>query len=162
MSGQSMIDCRWHAQTNAGGSVEGLCVIYFIQEDNGGAVKIGHAKYSVESRVVGLQVGNPRILNCVGTMEGGFATERALHHQFAHINILGEWFKPLPELMDYIQKNAHPWVPRVVVPVTKSCWGRPVTNRSPIAAKIARQNEQVRVWNWRAAIVRIQRQPCPD
>ena len=54
----------------------------------------------------GLQVGNPRLLTCVGVMEGGSPLEKELHEWFAEHHLRGEWFMPSSALVTYIKDNA--------------------------------------------------------
>ena len=50
-----------------------------------------------------LQVGNPRRLRLVGTLEGGAELEGRLHQRFAHLRIAGEWFRAERELRQFIR-----------------------------------------------------------
>ena len=36
------------------------------------------------------------------TIDGGREAEWVLHRRFAHARIRGEWFRPVPELFEYI------------------------------------------------------------
>lgn len=64
-------------------------VTYFIQEEETEYVKVGVCT-EVESRLAGIQVGNPRQLILVGFLEGD--KERAVQHAYQHCRVRGEWF----------------------------------------------------------------------
>jgi hypothetical protein len=65
----------------------------------GRAVKIGYASKSVYQRIRDMQTGNPRQLVILGYKPGYRDDEQALHAQFIHHNILGEWFRPTPAIL---------------------------------------------------------------
>ena len=90
-------------------------MIYFIQEENNGPIKIGCC-YSLTpglssgvggiiGRQLILQCGNPRKLYIIGHMKGTGKDEKQLHKKFKHLNILNEWFVPTTELISFINKN---------------------------------------------------------
>lgn len=62
------------------------------------AVKIGYS-VNPEARVGELQTGNPRELYLLAKMPGTLADEKAIHAQFKHLNLVGEWFKGNLELI---------------------------------------------------------------
>ena len=74
-------------------------MIYFIQMDNDGPIKIGRAD-SIPRRIAGLQVGNPTKLKLLGVMP----EEKDLHHEFADIGLRGEWFKPDERLLAFVKQ----------------------------------------------------------
>jgi hypothetical protein len=73
-------------------------VIYFIQSEHGGPVKIGHAD-DLAKRLVGLQTARPDKLVVLATAPGSVRDERAIHAAFAHFREKGEWFSPHPSVM---------------------------------------------------------------
>lgn len=75
--------------------------VYLVAEKNCPlAVKIGWtAKDPPESRLGDYQAGNPRPLVMVGTIPGTKQDEKRLHHKYISLNVLGEWFRPTPELL---------------------------------------------------------------
>lgn len=83
-------------------------VVYFIQAESGtGAIKIGFAN-NVASRLAVFQSGSPVRLAIVATIRGTAKLESHLHQRFAHLRLHGEWFKPEPELTEYIESlNQH-------------------------------------------------------
>ena len=66
-------------------------MIYFIQEEGGGPVKIGYA-VDVAERVERLQTGNPRRLIVVASCEGDQLLEAAFHRTFMLSAVRSEWF----------------------------------------------------------------------
>lgn len=79
-------------------------MIYFIQAENGGPIKIGHAKDRLEQRLAELQIGNPYILKVLGTIEGDRKVEYALHKKFRHVCYRNEWFDDCEEIREFIRK----------------------------------------------------------
>lgn len=77
--------------------------VYFIRL--GSRVKIGFST-NVRSRLADLP--HEQVL---GVIPGTFADENRLHKQFAHLRTTGEWFRAEPELLEFIAKNAKPYVP---------------------------------------------------
>lgn len=87
---------------------------YFIQEEGGGPVKIGHAgDGNFNRRASELQTGNPRKLHVIG---GTCVPEREVHKKFAGLKILGEWYQPWHGLIDWIKDSA--WRIKVTPPIT--------------------------------------------
>jgi hypothetical protein len=82
-------------------------VIYFIQAENGGAIKIGFtSKDDVNERVKQLQVGNPYPLRAIAViLKGALGQEQQLHAQFAQFRLCGEWFLPDESLLKFIADN---------------------------------------------------------
>ena len=81
-------------------------MIYFIQQDTSGPIKIGYTNKHVRKRLSALQTGCSECLNLLGTIEGNRDVERQLHSQFKHMR--GEWFHPTQELLVYIEEHATP------------------------------------------------------
>jgi hypothetical protein len=78
-------------------------MIYFIQAENGGPVKIGRTKNSVAGRLMQLQTGHPYKLKIIWVFEeNGIWNEASIHERFKHIRLEGEWFKPEEELFEFI------------------------------------------------------------
>lgn len=78
-------------------------MIYFIQAEGVGHIKIGFTdKDDAIIRLAELQVGSPVKLVLLGTIPGTMQDETDLHRRFASAHVIGEWFKPVPELMDLI------------------------------------------------------------
>lgn len=77
-------------------------MIYFLQDSQKHAIKIGFSTTEAEARKSGLQTGNPSELIVLLTIDGDRATEKELHKRFASHHVLGEWFQPAPELLQFI------------------------------------------------------------
>lgn len=78
--------------------------VYFIQESGMGAVKIGVSRHAHE-RVKELRGSTPHTLRLLATVEGGCCVEATLHLLFRHAHVSGEWFRPVAELIGYIEKE---------------------------------------------------------
>lgn len=92
--------------------------VYFMREVNDGPVKIG---WSVDpwKRLETLQAGNPRELVLLTLKKFGtdaWATEAALHQEFAAHQIRGEWFNPTPEILARAASFGRPDCERCGVP----------------------------------------------
>jgi hypothetical protein len=74
--------------------------VYFVWD--GSAIKIGISN-DPKRRVAYMQVGHPSRLQLLKMTRGTKDTEDELKHQFRHLNISGEWFRPAPELLDFIE-----------------------------------------------------------
>lgn len=75
--------------------------IYFVQEGEGGPVKIGNSTWP-ERRLQDHQCGNPRTLYLLGSFAATRSTEREIHERFAEQRLTGEWFQPTTELLEYV------------------------------------------------------------
>ena len=101
-------DCyKWHRHnfrqfTHGDGKM-----IYFIQEEKDGAIKIGYAKWRASARLRHLQIANPHKLYLLGVMEGEKSDEKKLHVLFKKYRIRGEWFCSCKKLLNYIRENCH-------------------------------------------------------
>lgn len=76
--------------------------VYFISD--GEFIKIGFANNWVVRRR-DLQIANARKLIALLVFEGGFRMEAHLHSLFSAHRVLGEWFRPVPEIMAYIEEH---------------------------------------------------------
>jgi hypothetical protein len=77
-------------------------VIYFIQSEHGGPIKVGRAD-DLAKRVMGLQTGRPDKLVVLAAAEGTRQDERNIHAAFAEHRERGEWFHPTPVLLSFIR-----------------------------------------------------------
>jgi hypothetical protein len=77
-------------------------VVYTIQGENGGPVKIGYCdrRDGVPSRLGGIQTGNPDrlVIRRIVDAPNGRADERAMHDRLAKYRLAGEWFTCAPEV----------------------------------------------------------------
>lgn len=82
--------------------------VYFIRRSGDGAIKIGYSR-DVARRIGALQTGCPDNLTLAGLMTGGTkADEWNLQQRFRALSIHGEWFKPGPELLEYVGQHPAP------------------------------------------------------
>lgn len=65
--------------------------VYFVQEEDGGAVKIGRA-FDPVKRLAQLQCGNPRRLKIRALLLGSPELEKGLHRLWRAAAVGGEWF----------------------------------------------------------------------
>lgn len=96
-------------------------MIYFIQNGQDKHIKIGFTQQQPKKRLKELQTGSPHKLKMLRVVEGGRLKESELHERFAHLRVNGEWFRPDPELLDYIKSEG-----KSKKPFEKSC-GYPLT-----------------------------------
>lgn len=66
--------------------------VYFIQATESGAIKIG-ISWNPLKRLLDVQNGHHEPLLLIGQFPGTIADERALHAEFAHLRLSGEWFR---------------------------------------------------------------------
>jgi len=78
---------------------KGAILVYFIHCKRLGAIKIGSTD-DVQYRLKTLQTGCPAQLVLIGCCDD---SEPALHRQFAHLRIRGEWFRDHRELKLHIK-----------------------------------------------------------
>lgn len=75
-------------------------LVYFIRGANN-SIKIGIAQ-DVVKRIKELQGGSSSEFELLAVARGGIEYEKELHDRFDTANIRGEWFKPVPELLELI------------------------------------------------------------
>lgn len=73
---------------------------YFVA-DSQGAIKIGRS-YSIRERMGQFQRDRDGEITLLAIIPGG-DIERELHHRFAHLRIDGEWYRPEPEILEFIE-----------------------------------------------------------
>lgn len=78
-------------------------MVYFVQESGTNAIKIGTTR-NVKQRISELMLNVPYLLSVLTVIEGNHEVEHALHARFAKHRIRGEWFRPVPELLTYIEE----------------------------------------------------------
>lgn len=95
-------------------TMEGLRItksnyVYFVRALTLGLIKIGIAK-NASARLIGMQTGSPDKLELMGVVrprdEDPVFLEQRLHHRFRRHKSHGEWFHPVPALVEYIEQNA--------------------------------------------------------
>lgn len=77
----------------------GASSVYFAQDPVSAEVKIGFSR-NVRSRLRALG----RSVRLLATIDGNREVESAIHHRFRHARVHGEWFRPIPELLSYIDE----------------------------------------------------------
>lgn len=76
-------------------------VVYLIQRESGGAVKVGHTTMQgLQRRLKALQTAHSETLEVRGLFEGGAWLEAALHQLFADYRLRGEWFSVSSEMLE--------------------------------------------------------------
>lgn len=75
--------------------------VYFIQAGDNGPIKIGWTAGDPRARMASLQTGNPEPLRLLAYAPGTIEDERAMHERCASIRMIGEWFKPEPQLVAF-------------------------------------------------------------
>ena len=86
-----------------------LKVVYFAQDTRGGEVHIGLAPYrKLDKHLEQLQVGNPAELKLLGIIQArnAAALVRELRATFSDARVRGTWFRPVPDLMDYVRTRS--------------------------------------------------------
>jgi hypothetical protein len=86
--------------------------VYFIA-DGHGHIKIGYAT-NVRTRFDDLQVANASALTIMLTIPGGNKLESELHKRFADHRVRGEWFRLVPEIIDFIAGEVAAKEPKTV------------------------------------------------
>lgn len=66
--------------------------------------KIGWTS-DLPARLVDLEKNLPKPLTILHSRPGSKADEWALHKQFSHLRLRGEWFRVVPELLDFIEQK---------------------------------------------------------
>jgi hypothetical protein len=86
--------------------------LYFIQEGDGGAIKIGWA-VDAKQRMALFQTGNSNELRLIGVVAGvPRQVEAQWHKRFSGAQKRSEWFFPTDQLLDAIDQKASPPVER--------------------------------------------------
>lgn len=80
-------------------------MIYFIQAENGGPIKIGYTKSNPEARLNSLQCGNSEKLLIIKYIDGERDDECKLHEAFKDYKLQGEWFEESIDILEYIDRQ---------------------------------------------------------
>jgi hypothetical protein len=86
---------RRHAASRSWG------LVYAIQVGDDGPVKIGRSDNPAQ-RLRTLQTASAEPLRGLAAWPECFASEDLMHEEFAHVRIRGEWFRPVPELLEMV------------------------------------------------------------
>jgi uncharacterized protein YozE (UPF0346 family) len=76
--------------------------IYFFECETTREIKIGITSGRVEKRMATVQTARGHKLSVLATIPGTTKFERALHERFAQHRLKGEWFRPHPDILEYI------------------------------------------------------------
>jgi hypothetical protein len=76
--------------------------VYFIENTVTKNIKIGWA-YHPSKRVKALQVGNDCALKLLNSINGDIAREKSIHKLLAEHRVLGEWFSPSPDVIEFMK-----------------------------------------------------------
>ena len=81
--------------------------VYFVQAQTLGFIKIGFAADAAD-RLRTLRVGSPDELTLLGSIYSADAKalEASIHARFQAHRHHGEWFHPVPELLDFVSREA--------------------------------------------------------
>jgi hypothetical protein len=82
-------------------AADGVAKVYFAQEDGTEAIKIGTSRH-LKKRIGELTRDLPWKITLLATIDGWRETECVVLRRFRHARIRGEWFRPVPELLEYI------------------------------------------------------------
>ena len=81
-------------------------MIYFIQVENNGPIKIGFTANQINQRLQSLQTSSPNKLDILGCIDGEIDREKLIHEKFKEYHIRNEWFIPAKEIIRYIISNS--------------------------------------------------------
>ncbi len=76
--------------------------VYFVRAKLSGYIKIGFTRVP-NKRIGTIMTDCPEPVELIGKIAGSLADERALHARFADHRLNGEWFRPAPELIEYVE-----------------------------------------------------------
>lgn len=76
-------------------------MVYFMEGKKSGAIKIGYSR-DPQARQKTLQSSNHEEIGVITFIAGDRHMERLLHDAFRDERIRGEWFRPSPRLMRFI------------------------------------------------------------
>ena len=87
-------------------------MIYFVDINRDGPIKIGFTKRDVGERIKELQTSCPYQLNLLATMEGDIFREKRLQRSYQNWKLPGnhqEWYErePLIQFIDKIREKPH-------------------------------------------------------
>lgn len=83
---------------------QGLPCVYFLRRKSDGLIKIGYST-NLELRLRDIRSGAGPV-EVLATIEGGAREESSLHLQFQKARKHGEWFRPVPDLLNFIESLA--------------------------------------------------------
>lgn len=84
-------------------------MIYFIEGEGTGLVKVGFTTIDPGVRLIQLQIGSPVPLVGLALMAGDKRRERGIHRRYRADHSHGEWFRLTAGLRSYIKAKGGPW-----------------------------------------------------
>lgn len=75
--------------------------VYAIQAGENGPIKIGITTWPAD-RILTLQQGNAEELRGIAAWPSLPVEEKDIHREFAYARIRGEWFHPVPDLVEMV------------------------------------------------------------
>ena len=79
-------------------------MIYFVQVNGGGPIKIGFTRHAPTRRMVKLQSDCPWQIILLGAIPGTVDDERKLHKEVAAFRTQGEWFEPTGAVLNLVNR----------------------------------------------------------
>ena len=89
------------SKSYAVGTITGF--VYFLQSETNNQIKIGYTR-DIHQRIMQLQVNKKDKLRFLLMVPGNYGYEARLHQFFKRHNVDGEWYKPDPEIFNYMDK----------------------------------------------------------
>lgn len=83
-------------------------LVYFIQAAPGWPIKIGFTT-NMTKRLRALRGESGLRFEVLAVMEGSIKIESGLHRRFRDHRIVGEWFRPIVGLVNFIKQQGRPW-----------------------------------------------------
>lgn len=78
-------------------------LVYFATADGSDSIKIGFST-SLKRRLRQLECAGGRSIRLLVAVRGTRDDESVTHQQFKHARLDGEWFRPVPDLVLYIER----------------------------------------------------------
>jgi hypothetical protein len=97
------MECAWRAYESEVLIPYASSFVYFLRQGDSGPIKIGVA-VNPKKRKAQLQTSLVEPLHTLLILPGTRATEAHYHEKFADLRLRGEWFRPDPVLLDFIQQ----------------------------------------------------------
>jgi hypothetical protein len=76
-------------------------VVYFARADGAEEIKIGTST-QLARRIRALEVSSRSKITVLATVVGSYKVEAWIQDRFRRARVRGEWFRPVPELLEYI------------------------------------------------------------
>jgi len=94
---------RLHSLARLLASCTLFVVVYFLQAGSEGFIKIGFTSGRSKNRQRCCQTYHHETIDLLVETPGTIQDETALHRMFDKYNVRGEWFRPVPEILDVIR-----------------------------------------------------------